>query len=71
MFLHAALVFIRNATNIKIESIQGPLNRFIVVNRFNHESIHPGELIQLPLALLPSSFVYTHPIELGVGPLGS
>ena len=46
------------------------MNRFIVVNRFNHESIHPGESIQLPFPFLPSSFAYTHLIELGVGPLG-
>ena len=27
--------------------------------------------IQLPILFLSSSFTYTHPIELGVGPLGS
>ena len=48
-----------------------PLNRFIVVNRFNDESIHPVESIQLPVPFLPSSFTYTHPIDLGVRPQGS
>ena len=36
-----------------------------VMNRCNTESI------QLSLPFLPSSFAYTHPFELGVGPLGS
>ena len=53
IFLHAAHVFIRNTTDLRIESIQY------------------AESIQLPLHFLPSSFEYTHPIELRVGPLGS
>ena len=36
------------------------------------ESIHYTlESIQLPLPFLSSSFAYIHPIELGMGPLGS
>ena len=60
LFIYAAQVFIRNTTNLSFELIQSTI-----------ESIHLGELIQLPLPYLPSSSVYTHPIELGVGSLGS
>ena len=76
LFLHAAQVFKRNTTDLRIESIQQTTESIrsridSLLNRFSLESIQPGESIQLPLPFLPSSFAYTHPIELGVGPLGS
>ena len=39
-----------------------------IYKKYNRPSI---ESIQLPLPFLSSSFAYTRPIELGVGPLGS
>ena len=66
VFLHAAQVFIRNTTELRFESIQSTIKSIHC-----GESIQPGESIQLPLPFIPSSFTYTHPFELGVGPLGS
>ena len=48
------------------------MNRLIVpLNQFNYKSIHCDKSIQLALPFLSSSFAHTHPIEIGVGPLGS
>ena len=63
--VYVAQVFIRNTTDLRFESIH--YDESIHCD----ESIHYDESIQLPLPFLSSSFAYTHPIELGVGPLGS